>query len=93
MGEIDNNNIILLLKSDSGRLLSIFLKAMVMGEAIAKLTLITKGATIENSMSYVFAQSTYSSFAVQAFVFAKGASICDANSNMAQVDGLLSIDW
>ena len=47
-------NIILLLKSNSDRLLSIFLKAMVMGEAIAKLTLIVKGATIENSMSYVF---------------------------------------
>ena len=47
-------NIILLLKSSSDRLLSIFLKAMVMGEAIAKLTLIVKGATIENSMSYIF---------------------------------------
>ena len=54
MGNIVANNAILLLKSNSGRLLSIFLKAMVMGEAIAKLTLIVKGATIENSMSYIF---------------------------------------
>ena len=53
MGNIFANNAILLLKSNSGRLLSILLKAMVMGEAIAKLTLIAKGATIENSMSYV----------------------------------------
>ena len=53
MGNIVANNAILLLKSNSDRLLSILLKAMVMGEAIAKLTLIAKGATIENSMSYV----------------------------------------
>ena len=36
------NIILLLLKSNSGRLLSIFLKVMIVGEALAKLILIVK---------------------------------------------------
>ena len=93
VGEIDNNNIILLLKSDSGRLLSIFLKAMVMGEAIAKVSLIVKGEIIEDGVSHAFTKSIYLSSAVQAFVITKGVNFCGVDSNVVRANALGVIDW
>ena len=58
MGVIIDNNIILILKSNSDRLLSILLKIMIVGEAIAKIAIIVKAAIIEDSMSHPFVELT-----------------------------------
>ena len=86
-------NIILLLKSNSGRLLSIFLKVMIVGEALAKLTFVVKAEISEDGRSLAFVQPTYSPFAVQAFAVAKGVNICGTNLSLAQADKLGSTDW
>ena len=73
--------------------MSIFLKAIIVGEATAKLAIVVKTVIIEDGMSHPIVQSTYSSFAVQAFVLAKDISICATYSNLAQTNKLTLIDW
>ena len=58
MSIIINDKLIILLKSSSDRLMSIFLKAMIVGEAIAKIAIIVKAAIIEDSMSHPFVELT-----------------------------------
>ena len=74
-------------------MLSIILKALVVGEAITKLTIIVKAEIFEDGVSHPFVQSKYSSFADRAFVIAKGVSFCSTDSNFAQVSRLAGIDW
>ena len=88
-----NNSIILPFKSSSGRLLSIFLKVMIVGEALAKLILIVKAEISVDGRSHVLVQSTYSPFSVQAFAVAKSVNICATNLSLAQVNKLGGIDW
>ena len=64
-----------------------------MGEAISKLTIIVTAEIFEDGMYHPFVQSTCSSFAVQAFVIAKGVSFCSTDSSFAQVSRLAGIDW
>ena len=93
MSDIVVYNIILLLKNDSGRLLSIFLNVMIVGEALAKLILIVKAEISEDGRSLALARPTYSLFAVHAFVVAKGVNICGTNLNLVQANKLGSTDW
>ena len=85
--------LLLLLKSNSGRLLSIFLKVMIVGEALAKLIFVVKAEISEDGRSLALARPTYSLFAVHAFVVAKGVNICGTNLSLAQADKLGSTDW
>ena len=93
MSVIADNSIIAILKSNSGRLLSILLKVMIVGEAIAKLAIIIKVEIIEDGVSCIFVQLAYSSFSVQAFALVESVSICGSDSNRIQADKLASIDW
>ena len=94
MSDIVAYNIILLLKNDSGRLLSIFLNVMIVGEALAKLILIVKAEISEDGRSLALVQPTYSPFAVQASVLlSKGVNICGTNLNLAQANKLGGTDW
>ena len=93
MSDIVAYNIILLLKNDSGRLLSIFLYVMIVGEALVKLIFIVKEEISEDGRSLALVQPTYSPFAVQAFVIAKSVNICDSNHNLAQDNKIGSTDW
>ena len=93
VGIIIDNNIILILKSNSDRLLSILLKIMIVGEAIAKLAITVRAQIMEDGVFHVLAWYICSSFAEQAFTLIKGISICGTNSNLAQVHKLASIDW
>ena len=93
MSVISDNNILLIPKSNSDKLLSVVLKVMIVSEAIIRLVIIVKGKIIENSVCHVFVQLTYSSFSVQAFALIQGVSICGSDSNRIQADKLASIDW
>ena len=93
MGVIIDNNIILILKSNSDRLLSILLKAMIVGEAITKFVVIVKVKIIEDGVSHVFVQLIYSSFLEQAIALIKGISICGSGTNLTQAYELTRIDW
>ena len=93
MGNTVANDAILLLKSNSGRLLSILLKAMIVGEAITKFVVTVKVKIIEDGVSHVFVQLIYSSFPEQAVALIKGISICGSGTNLAQAYKLTRIDW
>ena len=93
MGVNADNDVTLALKNNSDRLLSILLKAMIVGEAIAKLAITVRAQIMEDGVFHVLAWYICSSFAEQAFTLIKGISICGTNSNLAQVHKLASIDW
>ena len=93
MSDIVAYNIILLLKNDLGRLLSIFLKVMIVGEALAQLIFVVKAEISVDGRSLALARPRYSPFAVQAFVIAKSVNICGTNLNLAQAKKLGDTDW
>ena len=93
MSVISDNNILLILKSNSDKLLSVVLKVMIVSEAIIRLVILVKGKIIENSVCHVFVQLTYSSFSVRAFTLIKGVSICGTDPNPDQAYKLAGIDW
>ena len=93
VGVITNNNIKLVPKNTSDRLLSILLKAMIVGEAITKFVVIVKVKIVEDGVSHVFIQLIYSSFLEQAIALIKGISICGSGTNLAQAYKLTRIDW
>lgn len=66
---------------------------MIVGEAIAKLTLIVKAEIMEDGMYHSSVESAHWSFAVQAFVIAKGVNYCGVDSNLPQATKLGGIDW
>ncbi|PAV15224.1 hypothetical protein PNOK_0898500 [Pyrrhoderma noxium] len=61
---------------NNSRLLSGFLKAMVVGEAIARLAIITKAEIIYD-----------------AFVLVKDTPVCGTDSNVAQINKLVVVEW
>ena len=92
VGVITNNNIKLAPKNTSDRLLSILLKAMIVGEAITKFVVIVKVKIVEDGVSHVFIQLIYSSFLEQAIALIKGISICGSGTHLAQAYKLTRID-
>ncbi|PAV15222.1 hypothetical protein PNOK_0898300 [Pyrrhoderma noxium] len=65
---------------------------MIVGEAIAKLTIIVTAEIFEDGVSHPFVQSKYSSFADRAFATAKDISICGTISNLERYNKLAGID-
>lgn len=66
---------------------------MIVGEAIARLAIITKAEIIYDGVSHASVWPIYWSFVVQAFVLVKDTPVCGTDSNVAQINKLVVVEW